>query len=47
MNTSESAVAAPCLAAARPGWRVFLAVFGPGLVVMLADTDVGSVITAA
>jgi len=24
----------------------FLAVFGPGLVVMLADTDVGSVITA-
>ncbi|MDD2876599.1 MAG: divalent metal cation transporter [Acidiphilium sp.] len=25
----------------------FLAVFGPGLVVMLADTDVGSVITAA
>lgn len=31
-------------------WRrlsVMLAVFGPGLVVMLADTDVGSVITAA
>lgn len=31
-------------------WRrfpMFLAVFGPGLVVMLADTDVGSVITAA
>jgi len=26
--------------------RQFLAVFGPGLVVMLADTDVGSVITA-
>jgi len=24
----------------------FLAVFGPGLVVMLADTDVGSIITA-
>ena len=24
----------------------FLAVFGPGIVVMLADTDVGSVITA-
>ena len=24
----------------------FLAVFGPGLVVMLADSDVGSVITA-
>ena len=26
--------------------RRFLAVFGPGLVVMLADTDVGSIITA-
>src|ERR1700679_2335645 len=26
--------------------RRFLAVFGPGIVVMLADTDVGSVITA-
>ncbi len=32
-------------AAARSRAR-FLAVFGPGLVVMLADTDVGSVITA-
>jgi NRAMP (natural resistance-associated macrophage protein)-like metal ion transporter len=32
----------------RAGTRLsrFLAVFGPGLVVMLADTDVGSVITA-
>ena len=33
----------------RPGrgrWRAFLAVMGPGLVVMLADTDVGSIITA-
>lgn len=28
-------------------WRTFLAVLGPGLVVMLADTDVGSIITAA
>ncbi|MGH8259557.1 MAG: NRAMP family divalent metal transporter [Steroidobacteraceae bacterium] len=28
-------------------WKVFLAVMGPGLVVMLADTDVGSIITAA
>ncbi len=28
-------------------WLAFLAVLGPGLVVMLADTDVGSVITAA
>jgi Mn2+/Fe2+ NRAMP family transporter len=29
------------------GWRRFAAVAGPGLVVMLADTDAGSVITAA
>lgn len=29
------------------GWLVFLAVMGPGLVVMLADTDAGSVILAA
>jgi Mn2+/Fe2+ NRAMP family transporter len=28
-------------------WTTFLAVLGPGLVVMLADTDVGSVVTAA
>ena len=32
------------LSAAR--WRAFIAVLGPGLVVMLADTDVGSIITA-
>ena len=33
--------------AARPGQlRRYFAVFGPGLVVMLADTDVGSIITA-
>lgn len=31
----------------RSRLRLALAVFGPGLVVMLADTDVGSVITAA
>ncbi len=30
-----------------PRWRTFLAVIGPGLVVMLADTDVGSIVTAA
>src|SRR5579863_8344693 len=30
-----------------PGWKMFLAVVGPGLVVMFADTDVGSIITAA
>src|SRR6202142_1561708 len=28
-------------------WRQMLVTFGPGLVVMLADTEVGSVITAA
>jgi NRAMP (natural resistance-associated macrophage protein)-like metal ion transporter len=27
-------------------WKAFFAVLGPGLVVMLADTDVGSIITA-
>jgi Mn2+/Fe2+ NRAMP family transporter len=32
---------------AASGWKVFLAVMGPGIVVMLADTDVGSIITAA
>src|SRR5574342_498686 len=32
------------LAASR--WKTFFAVLGPGLVVMLADTDVGSIITA-
>ncbi|MBU6297769.1 MAG: divalent metal cation transporter [Alphaproteobacteria bacterium] len=37
----------PIPAAPTPGWRTFLAVVGPGLVVMLADTDVGSIITAA
>ncbi len=33
--------------ASTPGWKTFLLVMGPGLVVMLADTDVGSIITAA
>ena len=32
---------------ARRSWRRFLAVVGPGIVVMLADTDAGSIITAA
>src|SRR5258708_12443104 len=31
----------------RTRWLTFLAVLGPGLVVMLADTDVGSIVTAA
>jgi NRAMP (natural resistance-associated macrophage protein)-like metal ion transporter len=42
--------AAPIRSHARipsPGWKTFLAVMGPGLVVMLADTEVGSIITAA
>lgn len=30
-----------------PKWLTRLTVFGPGIVVMLADTDAGSVITAA
>ena len=30
-----------------PSHRRFLAVLGPGIVVMLADTDAGSIITAA
>jgi len=29
------------------GWRWVLSVLGPGLVVMLADTDAGSIVTAA
>jgi NRAMP (natural resistance-associated macrophage protein)-like metal ion transporter len=33
--------------AGMPRWKLFLLVAGPGLVVMLADTDVGSIITAA
>src|SRR5579871_5238502 len=31
----------------RTRWLTFLVVLGPGLVVMLADTDVGSIVTAA
>lgn len=43
MNTTNAA-------AGRPSyfdWRRFMVVAGPGLVVMLADTDAGSIITAA
>jgi NRAMP (natural resistance-associated macrophage protein)-like metal ion transporter len=42
--------AAHVLRQSRPplsGWQTFLAVMGPGIVVMLADTDVGGIITAA
>ncbi len=38
---------AEVLAPSSFSWRRFLAVAGPGIVVMLADTDAGSVITAA
>lgn len=41
-NSSATASAVP-----RRRWRRLAAVAGPGLVVMLADTDAGSVITAA
>ena len=38
---------ADVIAPTRFSWRRFLTVAGPGIVVMLADTDAGSVITAA
>jgi NRAMP (natural resistance-associated macrophage protein)-like metal ion transporter len=44
--SAESAAHKPVVAT-WPNWKTFLAVAGPGLVVMLADTDVGSIITAA
>ncbi|MGH8217911.1 MAG: NRAMP family divalent metal transporter [Steroidobacteraceae bacterium] len=39
----------PLIRPRRPprGWWMFFAVVGPGLVVMFADTDVGSIVTAA
>ena len=45
MNSPVAAL--PRTKARVPAWAAFLAVLGPGLVVMLADTDVGSVLTAA
>ena len=41
-----SVVIQPARLSAAARWRLFLAVLGPGLVVMLADTDVGSIVTA-
>jgi NRAMP (natural resistance-associated macrophage protein)-like metal ion transporter len=38
--------AKPARRGAAARWKIFLAVLGPGLVVMLADTDVGSIVTA-
>ncbi len=40
MNSSDAALR-------LTGWRRFLLVAGPGLVIMLADTDAGSITTAA
>lgn len=45
--SSQSALMSADAAPRCARWKVFLAVLGPGLVVMLADTDVGSVLTAA
>lgn len=42
-QTATSASSTP----SRSRWLRFLAIAGPGLVVMLADTDAGSIITAA
>ena len=47
MSTPTSFIAAAGVLPRRAHWKLFLAVLGPGLVVMLADTDVGSIITAA
>lgn len=44
MNTAASALP---VSSTRARWLRFAAVAGPGMVVMLADTDAGSVITAA
>jgi NRAMP (natural resistance-associated macrophage protein)-like metal ion transporter len=45
IDTARVLVAPPRVSPSN--WKMFLAVFGPGLVVMLADTDAGSIITAA
>ncbi len=47
MDSTARNHAVPPTRGTLPGWKLFLAVMGPGLVVMLADTDVGSIITAA
>ncbi len=47
MDLPPSELTTPRQAYGLPAWKMFLAVMGPGLVVMLADTDVGSIITAA
>ena len=47
MDSTSPELTVPPRSGTLPGWKLFLAVMGPGLVVMLADTDVGSIITAA
>jgi Mn2+/Fe2+ NRAMP family transporter len=47
MPSTQGSGLSPAYRAPHPGWRRFAAVAGPGIVVMLADTDAGSVITAA
>ncbi len=46
MSSSKPSRLPPAGVLARSRPARFLAVFGPGLVVMLADTDVGSIVTA-
>jgi Mn2+/Fe2+ NRAMP family transporter len=47
MPSTQGSGLSPAYRAPHLGWRRFAAVAGPGIVVMLADTDAGSVITAA
>src|SRR5215467_11525543 len=47
MRTVQPSDISPGFGAPYLSWRRFAAVAGPGIVVMLADTDAGSVITAA
>ena len=46
-GATETSEPAPEVKSRAPWWVTMATVFGPGLVVMLADTDAGSVITAA
>jgi Mn2+/Fe2+ NRAMP family transporter len=47
MPSTQGSGLSPAYRAPHLRWRRFAAVAGPGIVVMLADTDAGSVITAA
>jgi len=46
MTVTDPSSAPPAKGFAPAAATRLLAVFGPGIVVMLADTDVGSVVTA-